>query len=166
MIAHLGMYDRPETAAANKRFWDLIRGHLGHGPVHLNQDIDVWQVWHAPELLFSQTCGMPFRTRLRGKVQLIGTPDYGLSGCPPGHYNSVFVARVQDQTPLEQFSGRRFAYNEALSQSGWAAPATHMADYGIAPGGLLATGGHMLSARAVAETRADFAARARALIHI
>ncbi|UWQ91929.1 PhnD/SsuA/transferrin family substrate-binding protein [Aliisedimentitalea scapharcae] len=159
MIAHLGMYDRPETAAANDRFWSAIQAHLGAGPAALTRDVDFWEVWHSPDLLLSQTCGMPYRTRLHGQVQLVGTPDYGLPGCPPGHYCSVFVAHKSDLgKTLSDFDGSRFAYNEAVSQSGWAAPKTHMMDLGIAPGSLVVTGGHRNSAQAVFERRADFAA--------
>ncbi|WP_137702039.1 phosphate/phosphite/phosphonate ABC transporter substrate-binding protein [Marimonas lutisalis] len=159
MIAALPMYDRPETAAANDRLWQAIRAHLGHGPQALTRDMDVWDIWQNPDLLLAQTCGYPYRARLHGAVTLVGTPDYGLPGCPPGHYCSVFVARADDPVDtLDAFSGRRFAYNEALSQSGWAAPATHMAGLGLAPGPLIKTGAHRASARAVAEGRADFAA--------
>ncbi|CUI01827.1 phosphate/phosphite/phosphonate ABC transporter substrate-binding protein [Leisingera aquaemixtae] len=159
MIAHLEMYDRPETAAANDRFWASIRDHLGGGPGQLTRGADFWEVWKSPDLLLSQTCGCPYRTRLYGEVELVGTPDYGLPGCPPGHYNSVFVARKEDAgQPLGSFAGRRFAYNEALSQSGWAAPMVHLHDRSILPGALVDTGGHRLSAEAVAEGRADFAA--------
>ncbi|WP_264210135.1 phosphate/phosphite/phosphonate ABC transporter substrate-binding protein [Leisingera thetidis] len=158
MIAHLGMYDRPETAAANDRFWASIRGHLGSGPEKLTRDADFWQVWKSPDLLLSQTCGCPYRTRLYGEVDLVGTPDYGLPGCPPGYYNSVFVARHEDAgQPLSGFAGRRFAFNEGLSQSGWAAPMVHLHDRGILPGALVETGSHRLSAEAVADGRADFA---------
>ncbi|UWQ76255.1 phosphate/phosphite/phosphonate ABC transporter substrate-binding protein [Leisingera sp. M658] len=159
MIAHLGMYDRPETAAANDRFWALIRAQLGRGPEQLTRGADFWEVWKSPELLLSQTCGCPYRTRLYGEVELVGTPDYGLPGCPAGYYNSVFIARGADAgRPLSAFAGRRFAYNEGLSQSGWAAPMVHLHDRSILPGALLETGGHSLSAQAVAEGRADFAA--------
>ncbi|WP_424978906.1 phosphate/phosphite/phosphonate ABC transporter substrate-binding protein [Leisingera sp. S232] len=158
MIAHLGMYDRPETAAANDRFWAAIRKHLSGGPDQLTRGGDFWQVWTSPDLLLSQTCGCPYRTRLYGEVELVGTPDYGLPGCEPGYYNSVFVARQEDAgQPLSTFSTRGFAYNEPLSQSGWAAPMVHMHDRGILPGTLLETGGHRKSAEAVAEGRADFA---------
>ncbi|MCX8955299.1 hypothetical protein OU790_17900, partial [Ruegeria sp. NA] len=73
MIAMLGMYDMPEVQAANDRFWGLIRAHLGYGPEQLTRDADVWQVWLDPELVLAQTCGMPYRTRLHGRVQLVGT---------------------------------------------------------------------------------------------
>ena len=58
---------------------------------------------------------------------------------------------------LNELAAGIFAYNEALSQSGWAAPITHLAEMGLAPSRLLETGGHALSAHAVGEGRADFA---------
>ncbi len=158
MIAALPMYDRPETAAANDRLWQAIRAELGYGPEALTRGRDVWEIWEDPELLLAQTCGYPFRARLHDRVRLVGTPDYALEGCPPGHYRSVFVARCDDPGELEHFAGRRFAYNEPLSQSGWAAPAQHMAEADLAFGPLLRTGAHAASARAVAEGRADFTA--------
>lgn len=158
-IAHLGMYERPETAGAHDRFWRAIRAHLGHGPAALTRDVGFWTAWQHPDLLLSQTCGMPFRTHLHDKVTLVGSPDYGLTGCPPGYYNSVFVARREDQDKaLGHLAEARFAYNEPLSQSGWAAPATHAAALGITFTNLVRSGGHRASARAVAEGRADLAA--------
>ena len=159
MIAYLGMYDRPELEKDNDLFWSAIRESLGEGPQELDRQIDPWQAWQSPDLLLAQTCGCPFRTRLYGEVNLIGTLDYGLEGCPPGHYRSVFVARKGDGTArLRDFDRKCFAYNEGLSQSGWAAPLIHMQDRDILPGSLLESGGHRRSAQAVAEGKADFAA--------
>jgi ABC-type phosphate/phosphonate transport system substrate-binding protein len=159
MIAYLGMYDRPETAAANDAFWAAIHANLGQGPDALQRDIDPWVAWQSPDLLLAQTCGCPFRTRLYGEVQLVGTPDYGLPDCPQGYYRSVFVAKNSPHTPqLEAFDRARFAYTDALSESGWAAPLIHMQDRNILPGALVETGSHRASARAVAEGEADFAA--------
>lgn len=157
MIAMLGMYDMPAVQPANDRFWASIRSHLGSGPVHLTRDGDVWDVWQSPDLVLAQTCGMPYRARLHGGVQLVGTPDYGLTGCPPGHYCSVFVARLDDDRDLGGLTQGVFAYNEALSQSGWAAPITHLSNLNLIPETVLETGGHALSAQAVAEGRADIA---------
>ncbi|UYV38818.1 PhnD/SsuA/transferrin family substrate-binding protein [Rhodobacteraceae bacterium D3-12] len=156
LIATLAMYDRAETAPANDAFWSAIRAALGDGPAALTRGDDLWALWQSPDLLLGQTCGLPFRARLHGHVTLVGTPDYGLPGCAPGYYNSVFVAR--DDTPLTARKGQRFAYNEPLSQSGWAAPALHMQALGITPGAFSQTGAHRASARAVAEGHADFAA--------
>lgn len=156
MIAHLGMYVR---ADANATFWAGIRNALGYGPETLSSARDYWRVWQHPDLLFSQTCGYPYRARLHGQVQLIGTPDYGVAECPVGYYRSVFVKRRDyPRQDLWDFAGARFAYNEPLSQSGWAAPVTKMLEEGAVPGTLLRTGGHALSARAVAEETADYAA--------
>jgi ABC-type phosphate/phosphonate transport system substrate-binding protein len=113
--------------------------------------------WLAPDLVLAQTCGYPYRARLHGRVTLIGTPDYGLPGCPPGHYRSVFVARATDLRDLAAFDGTPIAYNDALSQSGWAAPQNHAALLGLHFPAGPCTGGHAGSALAVAEGRADLA---------
>ncbi|WP_425045596.1 phosphate/phosphite/phosphonate ABC transporter substrate-binding protein [Primorskyibacter sp. S87] len=156
MIAQLGMYDPPPLHAANNRFWQEIRTRLGYGPKPLTRDGDVWQVWQSPSLLLSQTCGYPYRARLHGKVTLLGTPDYGLPDCPPGYYYSVFVVAADNRvtSPNELLSGC-FAFNDALSQSGWAAPRTY---FGVTPARLLETGSHAASAQAVAENHAQMAA--------
>jgi ABC-type phosphate/phosphonate transport system substrate-binding protein len=118
-----------------------------------------WQAWLSPDLVLSQTCGFPYRARLHDKVTLIGTPDYGLPGCAPGQYNSVFVARKDDpRQTLADFDGTPIAYNEGLSQSGWAAPQNHAASLGLRFPAGPATGGHRLSAAAVAQGKADLAA--------
>ena len=164
MIASLGMYDYGAAIAANDRLWALIRtGLAGRGvaaPKALTRgEHAYWDAWTAPDLILSQTCGYPFRARLHGTVTYVGTPDFGVEGCPPGYYRSVFVARADDpRQTLADFHGARFAYNEALSQSGWAAPQTHVARLGISLPPSLQTGGHRLSAHAVAEGRADIAA--------
>ena len=62
MIASLPMYDRPETAAANDRLWQGVRTRLGEGPEHLVRAGDPWEHWQSPDLLLSQTCGLPFRS--------------------------------------------------------------------------------------------------------
>lgn len=164
MIASLGMYDFGAAEAANDRLWALIRDGLrGRGiaaPEALTRgEHAYWDAWAAPDLLLSQTCGYPFRSRLHGTVTYVGTPDYGVEGCAPGQYRSVFVARADDpRRDVVEFGGAGFAYNEALSQSGWAAPQTHAAKLGLRLPPVMQTGGHRLSAQAVADRRADIAA--------
>lgn len=158
MIAFLGMYDRPETSGANDRFWTLIQTAYGDGPETLDRTTNPWDIWTSPDLLLAQTCGMPYRTQLAGKVALVGTPDYGFDGLPQGHYCSVVVAHNRNQgQSLSQLATGTFAYNEPLSQSGWAAPATHCRDEGITLATKLQTGAHRASAQAVADGSADFA---------
>lgn len=164
MIASLPMYDRAETAPVNDRLWARIRDGMRAAGMEAPEALtrgadDLWPQWTAPDLALSQTCGFPYRSRLHGQVTLIGTPDFAVQGCPPGHYRSVFVARANDpRHDLADFDGAAFAYNEALSQSGWAAPQTHAAGLGLRLPPALRTGAHRLSALAVAEGRADLAA--------
>jgi len=152
------MYDFPATREANDAFWTLIRRNLGFGPERLCRDGEVWRHWCAPDLILSQTCGLPFRARLSDRVALVGTPDYGLPGCAPGHYFSVILVRgdLGSVDPADS-PGMRLACNDALSQSGWAAAHAHAADHGAAFETVLSTGSHHASATAVAEGRADIA---------
>jgi len=163
-IAALGMYDRAETMGANDRLWALLRDALRDlgqdAPDALTRgDLAYMQGWLSPDLLFSQTCSLPYRVKLAGQVKIIATPDYDLEGCPAGYYRSLYVARRSDGfTTLEDVAGLDFAYNEALSHSGWAAPyADHLAR-GLALYPTLRTGEHRASAIAVATGRADYAA--------
>ena len=164
LIAALGMYDRAETAAANNRLWCLIRDALRDlgcdAPETLTRDEPSYmQNWISPDLVFAQTCSLPYRAKLADKVTLIATPDYGVAGCDAGHYRSVYIARKDDGfSSLEDVAGLDFAYNEALSHSGWAAPyADHKTrDLPLRP--RLRTNAHVASAKAVADGRADYAA--------
>lgn len=151
------MYDPPERHAANDRLWSAVRAALGHGPETLSRVDDFWAVWHAPDLLLSQTCGMPFRHRLHDKVTLVAAPDHQLPDTPAGHYYSVIVVRAEDPRSLSELSGAHMAVNDALSQSGWSAPMRRFETAGLRPGQISYSGGHALSARAVAEGRADIA---------
>ncbi|MCR8825956.1 phosphate/phosphite/phosphonate ABC transporter substrate-binding protein [Pseudosulfitobacter koreensis] len=158
MIAALGMYDMPHARAANDRLWAGVRGALGHGPDTLTRDMDLWQVWQSDDLLLAQTCGMPYRTRLHGHVQLVAAPDHHLPDCPPGQYFSYLIKRHDDSRDLAALADGTMAYNEALSQSGWAAPALHLQAQGLAPKATLQTGAHLASVAAVLDGSADFAA--------
>jgi len=156
MIAALGMYDPAALQSANDRFWQAIRAELGYGPETLTRDMAPMEIWQSPDLLFAQTCGMPLRTVLHPDVTLIGTPDYGLPGMAPGYYHSVLVvhADAKGTTPAD-FNGGRFAYNEAMSQSGWSAPMGFLDQAGVKFSDLIETGGHVASALAVAKGHAD-----------
>lgn len=163
MIATLPMYDRVELAPATDRYWAAIRDRLRAAgmaaPDALSRGADdLWPLWRAPDLVLAQTCGLPYRTRLHGKVTLVGTPDFALVGCPPGYYCSVLVARADDPRSLAGLTAGRFAYNDPLSQSGWAAAHSHVAGLGLALHPTLCCGAHRLSAVAVAQGRTDLAA--------
>ena len=163
MIANLMMYARPELASAQERFWALIHSELLavgiDAPAQLDQTAFGLDVWTNPDLVLSQTCGMPYRLWLSDDVTLIGTPDYGLDECPAGYYRSPLIVRADDpRNCLEDFKSATFAYNETHSQSGYAAPYNHIAPLGFWFEGTKKTGSHINSARTVAEGDADIAA--------
>ena len=162
MIANLMMYARPELAEAHARYWALIRTNLSaegiESPEHLAQEAEEFSVWNDPNLVLSQTCGMPYRIWLHDKVTLVGTPDFGVEGCPPGYYRSALVARkVDTRETVGEFRDAVFAYNQTYSQSGYAAPYWHCEKLGFWFQSQMHTEQHRLSALAVAEGRADLA---------
>lgn len=159
MIASLGMYDMPHAVDAHNRLWHAIRSKLNTGPETLTRGGDPWAEWQSPDLLLSQTCGLPYRARLFGLVSLVGTPDYGLRDCPPGYYYSYIVRKSGDPRSLRDLiRGGTIAFNDPLSQSGWGAPVAHLAKLGLKPGDTMETGSHLASARAVQAGQADYAA--------
>lgn len=162
MIASLPMYDWPSLVPAHDALWAGIRDRLraaGHeAPESLDREIGMWEAWESAELVLGQTCGLPYRARLHGRVALVGALDYALAAAPPGYYYSVFVVRPGDDTEVAAYSGRCLAFNGQDSQSGWAAPQNHAAALGFRFLSTLHTGAHRDSARAVADGRADIAA--------
>ncbi len=156
------MYWRPELADAHYRYWVLIRAELSKAGVDSPADLttggDDANAWLHPDLVLSQTCGMPYRTELHGKVSLVGTPDYGIEGCAPGFGRSVFVTRSTDpRSALVDFASAVFAYNATHSESGFASPYRSVTRAGFWFERFVPTGQHLESARAVAEQRADIA---------
>lgn len=91
--------------------------------------------WLSPALLLSQTCGLPFRAKLYGLVQLVATPDNQIPNCASGHYHSVILAHKGSAADLAA-NNFILAYNNPLSQ----------------------TGGHAASAEALIDGKADIAA--------
>lgn len=162
MIASLAMYDWPQVRSEHDRLWALIRTALADegiaAPLALTRGGSLWKIWESPALLLAQTCGMPYRTRLHGRVALVGTPDYALPDAPPGHYSSLFIARADDPGTAADFIDRTLAFNGQDSQSGWAAPQNQMAKLGLRFTHTRHTGAHRDSARAVAAGKADIAA--------
>lgn len=163
MIASLMMYNRPELAEAHDIYWNLIRRHLGAAgiasPATLSQSEDEFVVWKHPRLVLSQTCGMPYRLKLHGQVNLVGTPDFALNNCPAGYYQSAIITHADnDGMCLESLKNSVFAYNQKISQSGYAAIYAHTASRGFWFTQQLQTHSHVQSARAVADKRASVAA--------
>lgn len=165
-IAALQMYDFPYLRAHTDNLWQSIWTEFQkigfETESKLNRSIGTKELWTSPNLGFAQTCGLPYVSGLRGKVGLIGTPDYGIIPDRPGWYNSVIIARKSDfRSNLSEFLGATFAYNGANSQSGLFAMMFELqAQFGNTRffGTCKKSGGHTFSANAVIEGHADIAA--------
>lgn len=163
MIAALPMYDVPTTAAALDALRagtrDRLRARGIAAPDALDRRAGLETVWSDPGLVLGQTCSLPFRTWLKDRVQVIGAFDMGLPDTDPGHYRSAIVTGSGCRAAaLADLDGAVLAINQAHSHSGWAAIWIEMQAAGIAPARIVVTGAHRLSAEAVAEGQADFAA--------
>ena len=161
--ASLPMYDVPALDADHGLFWEGIRSGLEargvRAPTHLGKSEYTDASRDLEDLFFTQVCGLPFRKHLSGRVTLVGTPDYGIAGCRPGHYRSAIVVRADDaRGSVTDFAGATLAYTHELSQSGYASVLELASAEGIRFGRLAASGAHRFSARMVADADADLAA--------
>jgi ABC-type phosphate/phosphonate transport system substrate-binding protein len=95
-------------------------------------------------------------------VEILGAPDYGVPGAPPGHYRSAIVVRADDpRTTLAEFRGARLAVNGLDSQSGYGSILHHaapLAKDGRFFGTAEITGAHAASIPRVSEGAVDIAA--------
>ena len=166
-LAALPMYDLAETRPAAEAWWaGLARACRAEGleeaPAALSWPDDLKAAWRDPQLFFSQTCGYPLMTELRGAVRVVATPCYVAEGCSGPFYSSAVVVRADDQAQtLEDLRGRRAAYNSTDSQSGYnvlRALVAPLADGRSFFNSTLESGSHAGSLAAVAEDRADVAA--------
>jgi len=163
MTVSFPMYARPEMADAHNTYWSLIRKHLTakgiDSPVEIHEPEELYAAWEDPNLFLSQTCGMPYRNTLHGKIQMIGTPDFRLDGAPAGHYRSAIVVRREDSNKtLKDFKESVFAYNSDDSQSGYGSAYLLCKPEGFWFQNRIATGSHRESTFAIADGRADIAA--------
>ncbi|WP_306029320.1 phosphate/phosphite/phosphonate ABC transporter substrate-binding protein [Stappia sp. MMSF_3263] len=164
-IAGLPMYDWPEVREATDALWARLRAALEArgfaAPAELARERDLFDLWRDPGLLVGQTCGLPLVRHLADTVCVLGAPDHGVAGCPPGHYCSVVVvARESRAESLDDLRGTRLAFNHPGSQSGEGA-LRHL----LAPraGGrawfsqVIETGSHRAALAAVASGEAEVA---------
>ena len=160
------MHDHPAARWATDALWSALGAALaGHGvraPATLDRRANYATVWNEPGLVLSQTCGYPYATALRGKVQLVATPVYRAAGCDGARYCSVLLVRAGDPAEtLADLRGGRVACNAADSQSGHnalrAAVAPLARDCRFFAASMV-TGSHGASATAVASGAADLCA--------
>jgi len=183
MIAALPMYDWPEERARVDGGYAALRARVPALPAGLTRDRDLHELWRDPALVLSQTCWGPLSLGLSAHLRVLAQPDY--SDVPGGRgpfYRSAIVARAggaraKGAAPVPTGPGAalpalagRLAFNARDSLSGWLALLQDLGDPSGWATGMLETGGHRNSVRAVAEGHADLAAIdcrswALALIH-
>ena len=169
-IATLSMYDWPETRPYLERFWELILTELGKtgipSPLFLQKADEQMPLWTSPDLVIGQTCGWPFANHLMEITVPFARFDFGLEGCPPGTYQSLYIGQDKnDAQYLENFdalaSCPSVAINGEDSQSGFHVFSEISNKPGadtLNPGQRVLTGAHRNSIRAVAEGNARIAA--------
>ena len=165
-IAFLPMYAVRGAREHADMLWTCLRDSLRRAgfaaPEQVSSITPRIDGWLHPDLILGQTCGLPYISRLCDRVELVGTPDYGLEGCEPGFYHSTFVVSAADRRQhLSELVGATFAVNGKDSQSGYGAmmrAAAPFARDGRFFGRAIHTGSHDASMRLVAEGVADVAA--------
>ncbi|WP_367714891.1 PhnD/SsuA/transferrin family substrate-binding protein [Nitratireductor sp. GISD-1A_MAKvit] len=178
-IAALPMYDWPECRQDTDALWqgwrDALRGCGVDAPQALTRSGDLQALWQSPNLLLAQTCWGPMEAGLAEHVRVVGQPDYSAyEGGEGTLYSSALVMRRDGGRiclaappdgrallPLDLMRGKRLAYNEMLSRSGFLALIQDLKEAGE---GIdifaekLSTGGHRASLEAVHDGRADVCA--------
>lgn len=118
-IAELPMYTAPEVIRSASEEWitrtlELLGVRREHW-----QGNDLHALFLAPELLFTQTCGYPLMTTLRGRVGLIGRPDFDLPHSTGGEHCSLLLVREDEpRNDLGALRGCRGAANSSDSNTG------------------------------------------------
>lgn len=165
VIAGLPMYDWPEIKVSTDRYWSFLREALVDrdiaAPASLDRTSDPYCLWRSKSLVLAQTCGLPLITKLSSEVCVLGAPTYRIEQ-GLGRYQSAIIVRESDPaTTLAEFSGTRYAFNNRVSQSGYAAFHAAFIEKGRAPDKwnvALETGSHRASIIAVESGAADIAA--------
>ncbi len=168
-VAGLPMYDWPEVRDQVDALWAAISDRLRdagiEAPTALTRPDRFEDLWTVPDLLLGQACGLNVVDGLRGRVEVLGSLDYGIEGCEPGDYRSVLVCRVGDDGDgskgLAAFRGRRVACNGRRSWSGHGSlmsTVAPLAEAGRFFGEYVETGTHRESIRRIAAGEADVAA--------
>lgn len=165
-IAFLPMYAVHGASHHADALWNGLRDSIRNAgieaPEHVSHFATRRDGWLSPDLILGQTCGLPYITQLGDRVELIGTPDYGVEGCPAGFYHSTLVVSATDaRTHLSEFLGGTLALNGRDSQSGYAAIMRASAPFarsGQFFGRAIHSGSHDASMRLVAKGLADIAA--------
>lgn len=164
----LPMYDFPEVASATSRLVDaLVAAYRAEGVeasvagVLPTAHHDLMAYWSGPEMLISQSCGLPFVEDLASITHTVGTFRWSGVSDERGWYRTVIVAGPAcGARDMSGMAGARPAVSNTQSLSGWCslgvavAAVTDRADY-LQPAVL--TGSHAGSLAALRSGDADVA---------
>jgi ABC-type phosphate/phosphonate transport system substrate-binding protein len=123
-VFSLPMYDWPQVRAATDAWAHGIARHLrGHGfaeaPLELIRQDEYQQLWNAPDLLLSQSCGYPLTHEYEKALVPVITPHYSVEGCSGPAFSSFIFVRAADSVgSLPDLRGRTCVYNDRTSMSG------------------------------------------------
>ncbi|QRY77229.1 PhnD/SsuA/transferrin family substrate-binding protein [Pseudomonas sp. PDNC002] len=161
-VAELPMYPAPEAIHAASERWIARTLELLDAQRKPWRGDDLHALFRAPDLLFTQTCGYPLMTALRGQVQLVGRPDFNLPHSGGGEHCSLLLVRADDpRADLDALRGCRGAANNSDSNTGM-----NLLRHALAPwqrdgrffGEFAWSGSHRQSLRWLREGRADLIA--------
>ena len=137
MQASFPWYDLPSVRWANDTLW-----HATGYPGRLNRHQAAPELWHDPDLLVTQSCGLDLFLS-EAPIEPIAAPVFDLD-CEPGMYFSHIVGNI---------NGRVAAVNSLSSRSGWSALLSI-----CTPQRVIVTGSHQASIKALKTGIADVAA--------
>lgn len=118
-IAELPMYTAPEAVRHTSEAWIAHTLELLGVRRQRWQGDDLHALFLTPDLLFTQTCGYPLITALRGRVRLVGRPDFDLPHSAGGEHCSLLLVREDEpRNDLDSLRGCRGAANNPDSNTG------------------------------------------------
>src|SRR5258708_889600 len=125
-VAFLPMYAVREAHDHADTLWRCLRDSMRSSGIEAPEQVSSITPridgWLHPDLILGQTCGLPYIVRLCDRVELIGTPDYGVEACAPGFYHSsLVISAVDKRRQLSEFFVATFAFNGRDSQSAYGA---------------------------------------------
>lgn len=158
------MYDLPERRDATDAVWSALGERLRDNglpaPDTLDRNEDYHAPWHAPHLVFSQTCGWPLVTSLDARVEVVGAFAYDVPSADGARYRSLLVTRAElSDRPIADLARLRAAVNHGDSLSGWVSLLRGVGAPGSRWPGRSATivGAHVASLAALQRGEADIA---------
>ncbi|MBL8703708.1 MAG: PhnD/SsuA/transferrin family substrate-binding protein [Rhodospirillales bacterium] len=167
MQASLPMYNIPEMHPAFAAFWAALRDEatsrgVAGLPAGLRYDLPAVPDRIDADVIFTQVCGFPLLTRLKGQATILLTPVYDLPGCDGPMHTAFFI--VRDDSPIRSIPdlrGKTIGINSLLSNTGMNLPRATIAPLAAGRpyfGRRVITGSHTASIEQVADGRIDVAA--------